>query len=440
MGTAMFTGVTGMLVHQKRMDVVANNIANVNTTGYRGSRAQFQDLLSATIQGGTAPQGTFGGTNPKQVGLGVGMSAIDIDFSSGSPTTTGVESDLAIQGNGFFVLANGQSLSYTRDGTFGTNTDGLLIDPGTGFHVQGYMADADGNIPADAPLGDLTIPIGSTAIVQATQNAEFVGNLDSDADVGTTVQRSLRVYDSLGTARDLQLTFTKRTQVMDGATAYNAWTYAVTYDSTNVSTIPAGQTGVLLFDTDGGFHAEGAVTGAGVFTARSALANQSEVSIPAAVLGGSALPSGPFEFNLLYDSVTNLSSVSDMTLKQQDGYPRGVLENFHIGTDGMITGVFTNGLSRNLGQVALSTFANVGGLSRTGNNAFVETPASGAAQIGGPGTGGRGTILGGSLEGSNVDLGTEFSNMIITQRGYQANARTITTADTMLQEAVNLVR
>jgi len=441
MGTAMFTAVTGLLGQQRKMDVIANNIANVSTTGYRGSRLMFQDLLSQTLSGGSAPNGNFGGTNGLQVGLGVGVGTIDINFTEGSPTTTGVSSDLAIEGNGFFVLSNGTGYFFTRDGTFDLNSEGILIDPATGLRVRGYAADGHGNIDINTPIGDLRIPIGNTSIVQATENAILTGNLDSEAAVGTTTQRLLRVYDSLGTPRDIQLFFTKTTQIDDGGTAYNAWEWRAEFDSNDVTNVPAGQTGVLLFDSDGNFYAEGAFdSGTTTFTARSALPSEYQVSIPATLFTGSSIPVVPFEFEVDFSQMSQLAETSDVTVFSQDGFPMGTLESFEVGQNGVINGIFTNGLMQVMGQIALANFPNVGGLSRQGDNLFIETPSSGLAQVGLPNTGGRGTILGGVLEGSNVDLGTEFSNMIITQRAYQANARTITTADTMLQEAVNLIR
>ena len=434
MGTSMFTAVTGLLANQERMDVIANNIANVGTTGYRGSRALFKDLFSATLQGGSAPSATSGGSNPQQVGLGVTMSAIDIDFGSGSPTTTGVASDLAIQGNGFFVLSDGANVTYTRDGTFNTNTAGYLYDPGTGTYVQGYMADTAGVIAEDTPLSNISIPVGSEAIVKATTEATFTGNLNSDAAAGTSVQRVLRAYDSLGTARDFQLTFTKGGTVTVGGVDYNSWTWTATFDGTDV-TNPAGTERAILFDSNGEYFAEGTLAG-GVFTAGAG----NQISASAATLNATSLPVDPFAFAIDFANVTNLSSTSDMTLSNQDGFQRGVLSSYDIASDGTITGAFSNGMTRTLGRVALATFANTGGLKRQGDNAFVETPSSGLAQIGNPSSGGRGSILGGALESSNVDLATEFSNMIVTQRAYQANARSITTADTMLQEVVNLIR
>lgn len=438
MGTAIYTGVTGLLAHQRRIDVVASNIANVNTTGYRGSRVLFQDLFSQTLEGARAPVGNFGGTNPSEVGLGVRLASIDVNQTQGSLITTGNASDLAIQGSGFFVMSNGTSQFFTRDGSFQLNANGALVDPATGLRVQGFTAQ-NGVISPDATLGDIIIPVGGTSVVQATSTMSLQGNLDSNAAVGTTVQRTYTIYDSLGTAREIQVTYTKRAQVTSGGNDYNAWDWSATYtntDSPAVTSTVGG--GTLLFDTSGQFAAEGTVT-AGVFTARGA--TDDEISITNAQLGGiSAFPTDPFAFDIDFRALTQLSSNSDVTVANQDGYARGVLSSFNIGADGVINGVFTNGLTLVLGQVALANFANVGGLSRFGSNMFTETPASGVAQIGLPDTGGRGQVSGGVLEGSNVDLGTEFSNLIVTQRGFQANARTITTADSLLQETVNLVR
>ena len=438
MGSAMYTGVTGLLAHQRRMDVVANNIANVNTTGYRSARVQFQDLFSQTLQGGSGPVGNFGGTNPLQVGLGVGIGSIDTDFGQGPLFSTGVASDLAIQGSGFFVMGMGAENFYTRDGTFSLNSRGQLIDPATGMHVRGYMSDANGVVALDAPLTDLSVPVGSAAIVRATESASLAGNLDASSTTGATIERTIRVYDSLGTPRDVRLTFTQHDQVDDGGTMYNAWVYAASYDGNDVTNVPAGESGVLLFDGNGAFHAEGSLD-TGTFTSRAALPSQNQISV-ASVGPGGAQPTLPFEFALDFAYVTDLDQASDITVTSQDGFPRGTLQSFSIGGNGIISGTFSNGLTQVLGQIALASFSNVGGLARRGDNMFAETTASGVPQVGRPQTGGRGSVSGGVLEGSNVDLGSQFSNMIVTQRGFQANARIISAADVMLQEAVNLVR
>lgn len=421
MGTAIYTGVTGLLAHQRRLDVVANNIANVNTTGYRGARMLFQDLFSQTLQGARAPVGSLGGSNPVQVGLGVRIGSIDTNFNQGSLVTTGVASDLAIQGAGFFVLSDGAASYFTRDGSFTLNGDGELIDPATELKVQGYRANSQGEIDTNTQPMDLIVPVGGQAIVRATETVQLTGNLSSEADptIPTTVVRNVRVYDSLGAARDISVTFTKDAAV-------NLWTWSATYDNgTNVVTLGTSAPAEIQFDTDGIVASGGAGT----------------ITLTAADLGNPpGQPADPFTFNIDFNGITQLSGNSDVTVFNQDGFPRGVLESFNIGEDGTINGVFTNGLTRVIGQVALANFSNVGGLMRVGSNLFRDTPASGTAQVGLPEQGGRGSVSGGVLEGSNVDLGTEFSSMIITQRGFQANARTITASDTLLQETVNLIR
>ena len=434
MSTAMFTAVTGLLANQERIDVIANNIANVNTTGYRSSRALFKDVFSETLQGGTAPSSATGGSNPEQIGLGVTLSSIDIDFTGGSPNTTGVSSDLCISGDGFFVLSDGTNKYYTRDGSFDTNTAGYLIDPSTGTYVQGYMADSTGKIATDTPISNLYIPVGSDAIVKATTSASFNGNLNSDEATGTTVERQVQSYDSLGTERDFDVTFTKANTVTVGGVDYNAWTWTATYDGTDVLS-PSGSQHVVLFDDNGKYYAEGTLSG-GTFTASSG----PQISASATTLGATSLPIDPFTFTIDFSSVTTLSDTSDITLSSQDGFPRGILSSYDIGTDGTITGAYSNGMTRTIGAVALATFSNTEGLKRSGSNLFLETPSSGLAQVGYANSGSRGSIQGGALESSNVDLGTELSNMIVTQRAYQANARSVTTVDTMLQEAVNLIR
>ncbi|MFO7975978.1 MAG: flagellar hook protein FlgE [Candidatus Hydrogenedentota bacterium] len=439
MGTAIYTGVTGLQTHQRRMDVIAANISNVNTPGYRAARALFQDLFSQTLEGGRGPVGNFGGSNPVQVGLGVQLATIDTIHQQGSLQTTGNNSDLAVQGTGFFVLSNGEGMHYTRDGSFTLNALGQLVDPATGMRVQGYLVDESGEVNVSSEPTNLEVPVGGTSIVRATEEVRVRGNLNSRAEAGDTVERSANVFDSLGTPRELLTTFEKIPQVSVGGTNYNAWSYVVEY--TNSETPPVttqvGE-GVVLFDEDGNYFDEGTLSG-GVFTSRPE--GSPEVSVPLGAFGGmDTYPETPFEFEIDFSSVTELASDSDVTVTNQDGFARGTLESFNIARDGTINGVFSNGLTRVIGQIALASFANVGGLERDGSNMFRDTPASGTPQIGLPNTGGRGQVSGGVLEGSNVDLGTEFSNMIVTQRGFQANARTITTADTLLQETVNLVR
>jgi len=430
MATALFTGVTGLQAQQTKLDVVANNIANVNTIGYRGSRVLFQDLFSQTLQGGSAPVGNFGGSNPQQVGLGVRVGTIDVDHTQGSLITTGVSTDLAIQGNGFFVLSDGIGTVYSRDGSFQLNPNGDLIDPATGLRVQGFLADPTGAIPDTGVPTDISIPLGGSGIVQTTTEATLIGNLNPTIDASVTlpktVSRSITVFDSLGAEQNVLLTFEK-SQVVD-----NEWTLTAGVgggtDNVNIDGATGGVTvtfdaaGQLVAPADGDF----------------------DINIPAALITNNNTAPTDLDFSLDLGQVTQLaqgdSVESDVTLQNQNGFGLGVLESVNVGANGEINGVFSNGLTRTIAVVALATFSNVGGLERDGDNTFRENPASGPAQIGTPGTGSRGQVDGGVLENSNIDLGTQFSELIITQRAFQANARTITASDTLLQETVNLVR
>ncbi len=242
MGSAIYTGVTGLQVHQRKIDVIAANIANVNTTGYRGSRALFQDLFSQTLQGPSAPIGNFGGRNGSQVGLGARLGVIDINFTQGTLLNTGVASDLAIQGNGFFVLSGGSGDYYTRDGSFTINANGELVDAATGLFVQGFQADANGVIDPNTALTNISIPVGTTSIVRATTDVSLVGNLNSGVAAGDTVVRNVQVFDSLGTPRDIQITFTK-------SATTNEWDWAATSTDPDINTVTGA--GTIAFDTNG---------------------------------------------------------------------------------------------------------------------------------------------------------------------------------------------
>ncbi len=430
MGTAIFTGVNGLLVQQRKLDVTAANIANVNTTGYRRARVQFQDLFSQTIRGGSAPVGNFGGANPQQVGLGVQIASIDTSFQQGALNNTGIASDLAIQGAGFFILSDGVTSNFSRDGSFSLNNNGELIDPATGQKVQGFLADDTGTIQVGTQPQDIVIPVGGTSIVRATTQTTLSGNLDASSAAGDTVERSLVVFDSLGIEREVILSFTKTANP-------NEWNWSAAYNDGSADPLlfPNVGSGTFTFGPEGALPQPPATPTTGT------------ISISAADLGippGEAQPTTPFDFTVDFTAVTQLAvdegESSDVSLRTQDGFARGVLESFNIGGNGEINGVFTNGLTRTIAQVAIATFSNEGALERDGNNLFRETPGSGVAQVGSPNSGGRGAVLGGVLENSNVDLGSEFSNLIVTQRSFQANARTITTADTVLQETINLIR
>jgi flagellar hook protein FlgE len=404
MGSSMNSAVSGLRAHQLMLDVTGNNIANVNTPGFKAGRTVFSDVLSQTIAGATAPSQNVGGTDPQQVGLGVRTGAITNLFTQGGILTTNKPTDLAIQGDGFFVLSDGSASYYSRAGAFEVDSAGNLVDSVTGYRIQGAG-------------GDITISPTATSAPVGTGTAAFTGNLDPTVAAGTTYVATVSVYDSLGGTHNLTLTFTK------SATA-GEFTYATTESDANMS-IGAGGTGTLQFS------GSGAITAGGTGTITLDFTNGASSGQVATLDFGSAANASP---------VTGFASAATLALASQDGAASGTLQSFSIGTDGTINGTFSNGRVQSLGTIRMATFPNAAGLAKMGNNLYRETSNSGVANVGNPGTGGRGTLAPGSLEGSNVDLADEFVKLIVAQRGFQANARVITTSDEVLQEAVNLKR
>jgi flagellar hook protein FlgE len=401
------------------MDVVGNNIANVNTTGYKSSSVLFEDLLSQTLTGAGAPSAVQGGTNPAQIGLGVQLTGVSINFAQGATQLTGRSTDFAIQGDGFFVVNGGNGTSYTRNGSFSLDANGNLVDA-NGNYVQGWQADNQGNVQTTTSVGKLQIPVGQIIKPVSTQNITIGGNLPSDAATGTTVDASINVYNSQGTTIPLRVEYTK---VANNAGEVD-WSMKV-YDSNNNAITPAT---TVKFDLTGTL-------------------TSGNVNLTAAQLNAIAGTNGTWNaggITLNFGSATDANRLtSDATLNSlaatsQDGSGVGSVTGFSVSQSGLITGVFSNGRSQALGQIALATFANPDGLQKDGDSDFSATVDSGLAQIGVAGQGGRGTLSGGTLEMSNVDLAAEFTNMIVAERGFEANSRVITTSDQMLQDLVNL--
>ncbi len=418
---SMFSGVTGLRAHQTMMDVIGNNIANLNTVGFKSGRVRFAEQFSQLLQAASPGSGSLGGTNPIQVGMGTGVSAIDNFFGQGTLENTGLGTDLAIQGDGFFVLGSGQTQQYTRDGAFSFDAQGRLVDPGTGMVVQGYMADATGNIAPGTALSDLRISTDATAAAKATSQLEIHGNLDASAAPGTNVDITTTVFDSRGNKHTLTLRLTK------DATDPLKW-------NVSVPTPPAGYTatggtGSLTFNTDGTLNTSSVTD---LVLTPSPANGAANITIALATTTTPAY--NPF--------ATVTSSAGDTTafVFSQDGYSAGNLVRTSIDSQGHIVGSFSNGVTRNLGQVALARFVNDPGLTKGTGNAWEESLNSGRAVIGQAGTGSFGTIAAGALEGSNVDLAEQFTELITAQRGFQANARIITTGDELLNEVVNIKR
>src|SRR5690625_3484435 len=404
---SLFSGISSLRSHQTMLDVTGNNIANANTTGFKAGRTQFEDTLSQMVNQPGAPQAGAGGTNPAQVGLGVRVANVTNDFTSGAPQQTGRGLDMMINGSGFFVVNSGGEQLYTRAGAF--NLDGLgRLVTGSGAFVMGWAADADGNINANGPLTNLALPITTTMGAQATGTVTFDGNLPADGDAAdvsdepTSLLRSIEVYAADGTPTTLDVRFTLTT------------------------TDPTSQWAVEISDGDGAELGTGTIS----FDTEGRL---DDVDVDPVTVGGE-------QISLDMGSLTGFAGLTTIEAAGQAGQGAGVLQSFAMTSDGTLMGSFSNGLRQAVGQVAVSSFGNDAGLEKAGGSLLRATVNSGAPQVGPAGDGARGTITGGALEMSNVDLSQEFTNLIIAQRGFQAGSRIITTSDELLQELANLKR
>jgi flagellar hook protein FlgE len=398
---SLFSGISGLRAHQTMLDVTGNNIANVNTAGYKAAQVQFQDTLSQVLTNAGAAQEGIGGTNPAQVGLGVKVAGVTTNFQQGAAQLTNRQTDMMISGDGFFVINKGGQQLYSRAGAFSFDALGQLVTPDGGL-VQGWAADASGNIDLNSMLTDLRLPVSTLMGARATTTATFEGNLPYDAEVGAVLNRQIDVYDATGEPRSMEVSFTRT------ATGWNI--------SAAVTGTTSAQTGTLTFNTDGSID------------------TLTFAAMPAdAAAGLSAL-------TVDFSSLTGFAGLETVAANGQNGRSAGSLQSFAINSDGTLIGSFSNGLKQAIGRVALANFSNPPGLSKVGSSLYEPTVNSGDAQVGAAGTGGRGVLSGGSLEMSNVDLSAEFTNLIVAQRGFQANSRVITTSDEVLQELVNLKR
>jgi len=463
---SLFSGVSGLQNHQTRMDVVGNNIANINTTGFKRNRVNFQDMLYQQMQGAASPTETLGGVNPKEVGLGMSIASIDTLHIQGALQTTGVQTDLAIAGNGFFVLDNAGTQLFTRAGNFSVDSEGIMVNPANGMKVQGWMArEVDGYTMLDVsgPVEELVIPVGGKDPARATTIVNFACNLDkrtpelSENPTGDEVMRatwstSIKIYDSFGDAHDMQVSFTR----VPGTP--NSWNAAVTVNPqaevpTNTSIgfgdaapevggpanfiVNFSNNGTLLSAEDGAGNVSGAsgtVQMNVAFDVQTATPNEDGTFVRQEFVLNLGSVGG------FTNSITQYAEQSSTKPVEQDGRAMGYLDNFKIDSSGIITGVYSNGTTRAIGQVAMASFPNQGGLEKFGDNMFRVSNNSGLANIGPSGIAGKGKIVSGTLEMSNVDMADQFVDMIVTQRGFQANSRTIQTADQLLQELLTLKR
>lgn len=418
--SAFYSGLSGLSTNANALNVIGNNLSNINTVGFKGSAMTFRDIFSSSL-GGVSTQGNG---NPIQFGLGVQTNSVSQDFSQSAFQGTGNALDMAIQGNGFFTLqtSDGRQV-FSRAGNFTRNNGGYLV-ASDGASVMGWNRDASGAVNTSATLAPIRIDTGTTTSAFATQNVRMGVNVNASAPANptSTLTTPIQVYDSQGNTQTLTMTYTK--------TGTNAWTYNVTGPAG--ATLTGAPTGTLVFNASGALQTINGVP--------ATLAANPALNI---AWGNGAAPS-VINLNLVNPdasaNITQFSAASSTNSSFQDGYGAGSLRDLTVDQNGVITGTFTNGQVIALAQVALSSFNNMNGLVQTGNNHWGQSLASGSPTVGLANQGGRGGVLGSNLELSNVDVAGEFTKLILSQRGYQANSRIVTTTDELLQETLNLKR
>lgn len=467
---SVYSAISSLSLHQKYMDVVADNLSNVNTTAFKASRVLFQDLFSQLDSPGSGPNVQVGGINPVQVGLGVKVGYISPTFTQGTLNSTGRTADMAIQGDGFFIFKNGEgSTTYSREGSLQVDSDGFLVNSSSGLRLQGWYSDKtkDPDIDPNIPTKDLQIPL-QRSIATETTKVTLAGNLNSTSAipagvfdpvnptasndpaaplVGSYYDVTVGLYDSLGVEKTTTIRLTRQPTITVAAgppAVYNS-PWSVTIEPTmalsghtmakGTGAATPGTICTVIFDDSGQVTSIN-----GVAIASTNDLNFTTTTLPVITVPGT---DGASETQIMLDprNLSQLSQFNTVAMASRDGLAPGAVTDIDISSDnGELYIVYSNGEREKLGQVALARFSNPTGLIRTGGSMYREGVNSGTAQIGAPNTGGRGTVNPGYLEGSNVDMGMEFTNMILAQRGFQAATRVITTGDQMLQELVNLKR
>lgn len=545
---SLFSGVSGLKGHQTRMDVIGNNIANVNATGFKSSRVTFADTLSQTTSGASAPGETIGGTNPKQIGLGTGVASIDLLFTDGSIQSTGKNTDLCLSGNGLFIVKSGNETYYTRDGAFEFDAEGNYVLPGSGLFVQGWSGE-NGEINTTGAVGNITVKAGKSMAAAATTSATYENNLNSALPTITQISGGTIAKDSVTDTKKLTLTIDGKEYIVKGidkdldmskswkvkedvaatgtsitltdggtptptevvctlsgtaGTAIDADKAVssiaggqITASSTNAVTLilsdgtkvqqtsGAFETGnsmpvtttINVYDSLGNAHAvtvyfvetdpstnQWKVTVGKDFTDTSSTQTQiitdadgtqttvemEDVTLTFDENGKFKKGSGSSELTLKNGSMSPMTVSIDFSALTQyagsntvkgnaNGNAAGTLKSISIDSSGIITGTYTNGLKQSEAQVAIAQFTNASGLTKTGSSLYQESNNSGTANVKTAIDLGV-TITPSALEMSNVDVANEFSDMIITQRGFQSNSKIITVGDEMLETVINMKR
>jgi flagellar hook protein FlgE len=460
--SSFYAGLSGLTTNASNLSVIGNNLANMNTIGYKGSSGTFQDLFASSL----GSQGTQGNGNPIQIGLGSRLGGVSQNFGQGSYQSTSNVTDMAISGRGFFVMeTNTGARVYSRAGDFTVSKTGFLQDP-NGNQVLGWNR-ANGTVSITGTPGPIMLDMGSTAGAAITDTISSSTNLDANATKGKDAAwdavnsvvtpyvagqgytTTMQIYDSVGASHNLVFTYTKSNpnaiktrnagtgaitlQETDPASTATAWDLSVTTDDPTVTV--SGYPKRICFDSSGvllGVPVNPSLTfsnGAGGVWANGA--KQSQKTNPANSIVWTVNSGG-------VATITGLASDSTTSNAVQNGYGAGTIQSLMVNQNGQITGTFSNGQIVPLAQVALAVFSNQNGLSKLGDNTWGETLASGSGNIGAATSGGRGTVLGGNLELSNVDVAEEFTKLIIAQRGYEANSKIVTTTDQLLQVTLNL--
>jgi flagellar hook protein FlgE len=516
---SMYSGISGMKNFQTKLDTIGNNIANVNTYGYKKERVSFKDAMNQMISGASAAQNGRGGTNPMEVGLGSSLGSIDTIDTAGSMQTTGRALDLAVSGDGYFIVKQGDQQFYTRAGNFYLDNNGTLVNS-AGLKVQAYPVN---NGVVSNKYGDINVNVNGVLPSVVTSNLKFSGNLSADSNNGTVYTQQIQTIDENGSPQNSTIYFKKMdsnnwgvfinnqpktsevgtvstdpiTNITGDIVVTNPQDYTGPADSTkhpwtiSYNDTPTSSNSNFTIDIGDGKGPQ-PIPAASISSSNKFTKDGLEIDLSNLTKPSSATPAGTWSFDvtaatkpnyslsfdangkvvstdaikagervaipsgMVDDTSTSgvdesqlLTNLDFSNLTQQagpstaqvtpDGYQQGSLESFSVGSNGEINGVYSNGLIKVLGQLALAKFSNASGLNREGGNLFQETINSGTPDINIPGTG-RGTIAAGTLEMSNVDLSEEFTDMITAQRGFQANTKIITTSDEILQELLNLKR
>lgn len=487
---SLYTGASGVKSHQTKMDAIGNNISNVNTVGFKSTRVTFSDMLSQNLKGATGANRNVGSTNPQQIGLGAYVASTDLMFKDGAPLSTGKNTDLAISGDGMFVVQKNGELYYTRDGAFEFDAAGNYVLPGSGHFVQGWTA-TDGVIDTTGAVGDITVTKGQEMPAKATDNVDYLYNLDADIPMvtginggeeiateqnpmtltlsdGTTrlvtdgsykignstpVTTTATVYDSYGNTHQVPVYFVREGEIEDGVVhSTNKWLVSLSpnanlskgdattteFTDANGDTITASLNAAEIeFDSSGKLvlssSGETAPDISGMLTLTFPAA-------PAPADGTGVVPAAPAAQNVTLDFTELTQFAGSTTVNTKgNGNTAGVLKEIQIDNSGIITGIYTNDVSQAEAQVAVAHFTNSQGLFKTGTSLYIQSENSGVPVVDAAENFGA-TITAGAVEMSNVDVANEFAEMIITQRGFQSNTKVVTVSDSMIETAINLKR